>query len=133
VDQIGGVIASVTKAIQDAERVLAGGEIGNAAESPQEEAPREPAVSPRSSVKRDYIVCLDCGAHVKTLKRHLQSAHGLEPRAYRERWGLKQDYPLTAPAYSERRSQMAHDLGLGRKAGETAPPRGRRKAAAATA
>jgi predicted transcriptional regulator len=85
-------------------------------------------------VKPDYIVCLDCGAKVKTLKRHLQSAHGLTPQQYRERWELKRDYPMTAPAYSERRSQMARDLGLGRKAGESKPRRGvrRKKAAAAS-
>jgi predicted transcriptional regulator len=86
-------------------------------------------VSPRSSVKNDYLVCLDCGAKVKTLKRHLQSAHALDPREYHERWGLKKDYPMTAPAYSERRSAMARDLGLGRKAGQPAPKRGRKKAA----
>ena len=126
VEQIGNVIANVTKAMQEAERVLSGG--GEPTEARAEEAPqerREPAVSPRSSVKQDYLICLDCGAKVKTLKRHLQSAHGLDPRAYRERWGLKKDYPMTAPAYSERRSQMARDLGLGRKAGEPPPKRGR--------
>jgi MucR family transcriptional regulator, transcriptional regulator of exopolysaccharide biosynthesis len=131
VDQIEKVVANVTRAMTDAEKTLAGGmaeaEQGAAEEAPQER--REPAVSPRSSVKPD---CLDCGAKVKTLKRHLQSAHGLDPRAYRERWGLKRDYPMTAPSYSERRSAMARQLGLGRKAGEPAPRRGRRKAAATT-
>jgi predicted transcriptional regulator len=126
VEQIGNVVANVTRAMQDAARMLAGGgEPGNGAQQQAPEEQREPAVSPRSSVKQDYIVCLDCGAKVKTLKRHLQSAHGLDPRAYRERWDLKKDYPMTAPAYSERRSQMARDLGLGRKAGEPAPRRGR--------
>jgi predicted transcriptional regulator len=134
VDQIGVVIANVTSAMNQAEKTLAGGELGNG--SAEEAAPserREPAVSPRSSVKQDYIVCLDCGAKVKTLKRHLQSAHGLEPRSYRERWGLKKEYPMTAPAYSERRSAMARELGLGRKAGQPAPKRRTRKKAPAEA
>jgi len=130
-EDIGRVVASVTKAMSDAEKMLGGVESGNGrpAEEPQAEETRQPAVSPRNSVKQDYIICLDCGAKVKTLKRHLQSAHGLDPRRYRERWSLKKDYPMTAPAYSERRSQMARDLGLGRKAGEPAPKprRGRRK------
>jgi predicted transcriptional regulator len=69
------------------------------------------------------------------LRRHLGSAHDLPSAEYRERWGLPQDYPLTAPAYSERRSTMAKMLGFGRKpavtAPETTPPkrRGRPRAA----
>ena len=34
---------------------------------------------------------------------------------YRQRWGLRSDHPLTAPAYSEQRSTLAKELGLGRK------------------
>jgi predicted transcriptional regulator len=96
---------------------LAGGKTV-AADRELPEAQRQPAVTVRSSVKPDYIVCLDCGVKVKTLKRHLQSAHGLDPKQYRERWGLKTDYPMTARAYSKRRSAMAQQIGLGRKAAE---------------
>ena len=74
----------------------------------------KPAVSVRSSVKRDYIICLDCGAKAQILKRHLATAHGLSLAAYRERWSLKSDYPMTAPGYSERRSMLARKNGLGR-------------------
>jgi predicted transcriptional regulator len=138
-DQIGTVVASVTRAIGDAEKQLAGGgvEVGASPDIATTARP-EPAVSVRSSVKPDFIICLDCGAKVKTLKRHLQSAHGLDPKQYRERWELKKDYPMTAPAYSERRSAMARDLGLGRKAGEAgkaakkSPWRGKRKEPAAS-
>src|ERR1700709_2321638 len=44
-----------------------------------EEAPLKPAVSIRSSVKPDKIVCLDCGMELKMLKRHLMTHHGLAP------------------------------------------------------
>lgn len=84
-----------------------------AGEPVEEAVTYEPAVSVRSSIKPDYLVCLDCGVHQKTLKRHLQSAHGLSPAEYRERYGLRSDYPLTAPDYSERRSAMAKAIGLG--------------------
>ena len=43
-----------------------------------EERP-EPAVSIRSSVKRDHIVCLEDGKKMKMLKRHLMTDHGLTP------------------------------------------------------
>jgi predicted transcriptional regulator len=73
-----------------------------------------PAVSIRRSVQPDSVACLECGFRGKTLRRHLRSAHGLDPAAYRARWKLAVNYPLTAPAYSAHRSAMAKQLGLGR-------------------
>ncbi len=60
-------------------------------------------------------MCLDCGYRGKTLRRHISTRHGLSRDEYRKRWGLRSDHPLTAPAYSERRSTMAKALGFGRK------------------
>ena len=74
-----------------------------------------PAVSVRQSIRQDYVVCLDCGHRGKTLRRHISSRHGLSADEYLKRWGLRQDHPLTAPAYSEHRSALAKQLGLGRK------------------
>jgi predicted transcriptional regulator len=78
-----------------------------------ETANREPAVSVRSSVKPDAIVCLVCGSRNKMLKRHLNTAHGLTPAEYRAEFGLKNDYPMVAPNYSEQRSTLARSIGLG--------------------
>lgn len=89
--------------------------------------PPEPAVSIRSSVKPDYVVCLDCGKKMKMLKRHLSTDHGLTTDEYRQRWGLPADYPLVAPNYAERRRELAKKIGLGRKPGQR---RGRKKKAA---
>ena len=77
----------------------------------------EPAVPVKSSVRPNYIVCLEDGEKYKMLKRHLRTAHELTPDAYRERWGLARDYPLVAPKYAELRSKLAKKIGLGRKAG----------------
>jgi predicted transcriptional regulator len=71
-----------------------------------------PAVPIRRSVQPDAITCLDCGRHQRTLKRHL-ATHKLTPDAYRERWGLRSDYPMVAPNYRARRSELAKSLGLG--------------------
>ena len=73
----------------------------------------EPAVPIRRSIEPDAIICLDCGHRQKTLKRHLITAHQLTPAAYRERWGLRDDYPMVAPSYAARRSEMAKSIGLG--------------------
>ena len=83
---------------------------------PMEEAlvERTPAVPVRQSVRRDYVVCLECGHRGQLLRRHLGTAHGLSVEQYRTIWNLPADHPVTAPAYSEARSIMAKDLGLGR-------------------
>ena len=91
--------------------------------APEEPAP-EPAVSIRSSVKKDHIVCLDCGKKMKMLRRHLSSEHDTTPQEYREKWGLSADYPMVAPDYAETRRDLAVKIGLGRKPGQR---RGRRK------
>jgi hypothetical protein len=82
-------------------------------------------VTVRQSVRHDYVVCLDCGYRGKTLRRHISSRHGLNVDEYRRRWGLRSDHSLTAPAYSEQRSTLAKEFGLGRKsvtAAASAPP-----------
>jgi predicted transcriptional regulator len=84
----------------------------------EEQAAFEPAVTVRKSLaSKEHIISLIDGKPYKTLRRHL-STHGLTPESYRERFGLKPDYPMTAPAYSERRRDMAKSIGLGRKPGK---------------
>ena len=75
---------------------------------------RTPAVPIRRSVHRDYVVCLECGWRGQMVKRHLNTSHGLTVGQYRARWNLSPDHPITAPSYSERRSGLAKQLGLGR-------------------
>jgi len=74
----------------------------------------KPAVPISRSIQRDYIVCLEDGAHLKMLKRYLRSRFDLSPEEYRRRWGLPPDYPMVAPAYAERRSDFAKRIGLGK-------------------
>jgi predicted transcriptional regulator len=79
--------------------------------------PGSPAVPIKRSVRDDYIVCLDCGRKLKTLKRHLRSEHNLSPAEYRDKWNLPSDYPMVAPNYSKARSNFAKQIGLGRTGG----------------
>jgi predicted transcriptional regulator len=84
-----------------------------------------PAVPIRRSVQQDHVVCLECGFRAQILRRHLRVQHGFEVAAYRARWKLSPDHPVTAPSYSERRSAMAKQFGLGRQripAPEPPPP-----------
>jgi predicted transcriptional regulator len=84
--------------------------------SAPEEKP-EPAVSIRSSIKPDYVVCLEDGKKLKMLKRHLMTHYNMTPDDYRQKWGLPADYPMVAPNYAEQRRKLAKKIGLGRKPG----------------
>jgi predicted transcriptional regulator len=113
VDEVPTLISKIHAALAD---------LGHHAE-PVEETP-EPAVSVRASVKRDHLVCLDCGKKMKMLKRHLTTEHDMTPAEYRDRWSLSADYPMVAPEYAETRRDLAKKIGLGRKPGQQ---RGRKK------
>ncbi|MEA3058466.1 MAG: hypothetical protein QOF34_1281 [Sphingomonadales bacterium] len=75
----------------------------------------EPKVSIRSSVKPDYVTCVECGKRQKMLKRHLMTNHNMTPDQYRQKWGLSSDYPMVAPNYAEQRRTLAKSIGLGTK------------------
>jgi predicted transcriptional regulator len=107
VDQVGGLIATVRQ-------ILSG--LGTNTTAPVQPPEKlTPAVPIRRSVQPDHVACLECGFQGKILRRHLRVADGLEPAAYRLRWKLAPDHPLTAPDYAAHRSTLAKALGLGRK------------------
>ncbi|MBO22777.1 MAG: MucR family transcriptional regulator [Rhodospirillaceae bacterium] len=74
-----------------------------------------PAVPVKKSVSADYIVCLEDGKKLKMLRRHLKTSYDMTPEQYRERWGLAADYPMVAPNYAKKRSQLAKQIGLGKR------------------
>lgn len=78
----------------------------------------EPVMSPQKAIGNDAIACLVCGKSFKTLKRHLNNAHGMSPRQYRETFGLSKDYPLVAPNLSQQRAKVAKERGLGERLAE---------------
>lgn len=88
--------------------------LADAGQVEPEAAQPVPAVPVRNSITPDYIVCLEDGRRLKMLKRHLQTAYGMTPEEYRERWNLPSDYPMVAPNYARRRSALAKQIGLGR-------------------
>jgi predicted transcriptional regulator len=86
--------------------------VGNGKSEPVPQA-LQPAVPIKNSVKPDYIVCLEDGKKFKTLKRHLKTTFNMTPDQYRAKWGLRFDYPMVAPAYAAKRSELAKSMGLG--------------------
>lgn len=104
-------VSDLPQLIQNVHNALAtlGGEIS------EPEIKQEPAVSVRSSIKPDYIVCLEDGKKLKMLKRHLMTHYQLTPEQYRAKWNLPADYPMVAPNYAEQRRSLAKKIGLGTK------------------
>src|SRR4051795_10280594 len=110
VSDLPGLIASVFQALQ-------------ATDQPEAEPPVAapvPAVPIRKSIGQEFLICLEDGRKQKALKRHLATSHHMTPQEYRQRWGLPKDYPMVAPAYAAQRSDLARQIGLGRK--PAAPP-----------
>jgi predicted transcriptional regulator len=97
--------------IQNVHGALTGISSNGAAPEPRP----EPKVSIRSSIKPDYIVCLEDGKRLKMLKRHLMTHYNMTPDQYRQKWGLSADYPMVAPNYAEQRRTLAKSIGLGTK------------------
>jgi predicted transcriptional regulator len=102
-DQLGTLISTVYQAL-----------VGLGKAATEAEVERTPALPIRRSVHRDYVVCLECGWRGQMLRRHLDTGHGLSVDQYRARWNLPREHPIVAPGYSERRSGLAKQIGLGR-------------------
>ena len=76
---------------------------------------QKPAVEADKSITNDFLICMEDGKKLKMLKRHLRSKFGLTPDQYRAKWGLPKDYPMVAPSYAQKRSELARKIGLGKR------------------
>jgi predicted transcriptional regulator len=75
---------------------------------------KKPSIPLKDIVTNKYVVCLECGKKMKTLKAHLRKTHNLTPKEYYQRYNLDpKKYPLVCKDYSAARSKMAKDRGLG--------------------
>ncbi|MDW5317170.1 MucR family transcriptional regulator [Rhizobium sp. PL01] len=104
---VGELISSVHAALNNTKNA------GSITVQRLEEKPK-PAISIRKSITDEFLICLEDGKPYKSLRRHLSSKFGMTPDEYRAKWGLPDDYPMVAPAYAAKRSQLARSHGLGR-------------------
>lgn len=105
--------AELPKLISDVYGAL--NEMARGSKTPPE--PAHPKATPseiRRSITHDFLISFEDGKSYKTLRRHL-TLRGLTPEAYRQKWGLPHDYPMTSASYSEQRSELARSLGLGQQ------------------
>jgi predicted transcriptional regulator len=111
--EVATLIASIHSAL---------GGLGGAAIVETVEAKPQGAVSARKSLSNPaHIISMIDGKPYAMLTRHIKG-QGYTPQTYRQTFGLPADYPMTAPAYSEKRRTLAKAIGLGRKKAVPAPP-----------
>ncbi len=80
------------------------------------EVVKKPSIPLDDIVKEKYVVCLECGKKMRTLKAHIRKAHHLTPAEYYRRYGLEpKKFPLVCREYSEQRRRLAKEKGLGAK------------------
>ncbi len=92
-------------------------------EGKEAEVMKKPPIPLREIVKEKYVVCLECGKKMRTLKAHLRKAHNLLPKEYFQRYGLdRKKYPLVCREYSEQRRKLAKEKGLGEFRRKAAKP-----------
>ena len=111
-------IASVHKSLAAIEK-------GETLPEPATEEAAQPAISRKKAFGKDKIVCMLCGKEMKTLARHLKTAHDMKPGEYRKQFDIPRSQPLAAKAYSESRRQMAMERGLGENLAKARAARGK--------
>ena len=127
-DIVAAHVSNNSVAVNDLPNLIQNVHAALATISPSRSAPEarpEPKVPIRSSVKPDFIVCLEDGKKLKMLKRHLMTHYQMTPDQYRQKWGLSADYPMVAPNYAEQRRTLAKSIGLGTKRRRTTKAKGK--------
>jgi predicted transcriptional regulator len=114
-----GQLVEEIKVVYNALTSLEGGEVLEVPElvkGKEAEVVKKPPIPLRDIVKEKYVVCLECGKKMRTLKAHLKKAHNLLPKEYFKRYGLdRKKYPLVCKEYSKQRSKLAKEKGLGER------------------
>jgi predicted transcriptional regulator len=105
ISDLAGLLTSVHAALSS---IATGG-----SSAPSKEAIEKPTSAQiKKSITPDALISFEDGKPYKTLRRHL-TIRGLTPEAYRTKYGLSPDYPMTCASYSAQRSELARSLGLG--------------------
>lgn len=78
-------------------------------------ATKEPALSWQDSIQRSKVVCLECGKPFRQLPGKHLALHGLDPRAYKQKYGIPLRQSLSARSLSAKRRRIAKERGLGER------------------
>ncbi|MFP4475782.1 MAG: MucR family transcriptional regulator [Desulfatibacillaceae bacterium] len=69
--------------------------------------------NPKRSIRKNKIICLECGKEFRQLTNGHLKEHGLTTREYRIKYGFSLRQPLSAQSLTARRKRNAKERGLG--------------------
>lgn len=94
---------------------------------------KAPTMSLKKAFQANQVICLICGkGGMKTLSRHLSTAHGMKPGEYRKQFNIPRTQSLTAKNFSESRREMATQRNLADNLAKARAVRAAKKATAGT-
>ena len=101
--------------------------------APETEEVKQPTISLKKAFQANQVVCLICGkGGMKTLSRHLSTAHGMKPGEYRKQFNIPRTQSLTAKNFSESRREMATQRNLADNLAKARAVRAAKKASTGT-
>jgi predicted transcriptional regulator len=71
------------------------------------------STDPQASIQRNQVICLECRRSFKLLSNRHLALHGLTPREYKRKHGIRMTQALSAYTLSARRRKLARELGMG--------------------
>lgn len=74
------------------------------------------------SINDRFLISFEDGKPYRVLTRHLHQ-FGLTPDAYRKKWDLPKNYPMTSEVTSKRRTELARQIQFGKDGIREHPPR----------
>ncbi len=116
-DDIADSLRKVFQTLKDIQQMGNGSEIDEAISR-----------NPQSSIQRTQVICLECGKAFKLLSNRHLALHGLTPREYKQKHGIRKTQPLSSRALTARRRKLAKNLGMGKQLAEWRADRKKRRA-----
>ncbi|MBI1987170.1 MAG: MucR family transcriptional regulator [Nitrospinae bacterium] len=130
-EAISTVFKALKRARADEEGITGFEERGEEREEEKEGRERR-EMTPKGSIQKNRITCLECGQAFKQLSRRHLEGHGLTPKEYKKKYGFSMRQALAAKAISEQRRKVATEKGLGKKLVEARRRKAAEKIAAQT-
>tara|TARA_B100000315_G_C14505343_1_gene554335 strand:+ start:357 stop:827 length:471 start_codon:yes stop_codon:yes gene_type:complete len=126
-DEISQAIYKVFKALKNAKTEEEEGKGDSLGKENTEDIGK--TTTPKSSIQKHRIICLECGEAFKQLGRRHLSGHGLTPKEYRGKHGIPLKQALAAKSVSEQRKRIAIERGLGKRLAEVRKKKAAERAA----
>jgi predicted transcriptional regulator len=70
--------------------------------------------NPEASIQQNQVICVECGNAFTLLSNRHLALHGLTPRTYKQKHGIRLTQPLSARSLTATRRKRARDHDIGK-------------------